>query len=166
MGTDGKTLWGVRHAVGRPRGRSRSCGSGRGPIGVPIPIAPPTARSQFARGDIVCAVLALLFVLYGLVFGLGGVARDRDDGTLEMELSLPIPRWVGGMARWIASTLVLSVFYTVSVWMLAALLPVPGMGAVIRNGIAAAGRRRRHRASSSWARRGSSRGSRGRSPSA
>jgi ABC-type transport system involved in multi-copper enzyme maturation permease subunit len=87
----------------------------------------------------VCDVLALLFVLYGLVFGLGGVARDRDDGTLEIELSLPIPRWVGGMARWIASTLILATFFTVSVALLAAILPTPGVGAVIRNGVAACG---------------------------
>jgi hypothetical protein len=138
MGTDGRTLW----IYGTPSAaldiesmlRIRADAPWR-----PMPMRLPSARSRFARGDLVCAVLALLFVLYGLVFGLGGVARDRDDGSLEIELSLPIPRWVGGLARWIASTLILATFYAASVALLAAILPTPGIGAVIRNGVAACG---------------------------
>ncbi|MEZ4238868.1 MAG: ABC transporter permease subunit [Myxococcota bacterium] len=138
LGTDGRTLW----LYGTPSAalevesmlRSRVSAPWR-----PVILTPPSADSELARGDVVCGVLALLFVLYGLVFGLGGVARDRDDGTLEIELSLPVPRWVGGLARWIASTLILAAFYAASAVMLAAILPTPHLDAAVRNGIAACG---------------------------
>jgi hypothetical protein len=104
----------------------------------PEPLPLPEPRDVDVRGDVACRILALLFVLYGLVFGLGGVARDRDDGTLEAELALPIPRFVGGLARWTASTIILTLFFTVSVHLFAAIIPVPDRWEVIRHGIAAA----------------------------
>lgn len=100
---------------------------------------PPSANEGGVQGRAISRVVGLLFVLYGLVFGLGGVARDRDDGTLEAELALPVPRWTAGMARWFASTLVLSGFFALTVAMLAALLSVDQVWALIRNGVAACG---------------------------
>ncbi|MBX2802449.1 MAG: ABC transporter permease [Myxococcales bacterium] len=99
----------------------------------------PDVSSTSQSGLIICRILAMLFVTYGAVFGLGSVARDRDDGSLEAELALPVPRWVGGFARWIASVLVLAVFYGVSVLMLAAIIGVHQSSAVIRHGIAGCG---------------------------
>jgi hypothetical protein len=137
MGTDGRAIW----VYGTPPAalelesmvRTRLDADWR-----PKPRPPPEPRDVDVRGDIACRILALLFVLYGLVFGLGGVARDRDDGTLEAELSLPIPRFVGGLARWLASTAILALFFTVSVHLFAAIIPVPYRWEVIRHGIAAA----------------------------
>lgn len=142
LGTDGHTLW----VYGTPSGaleleaHLRTWAATTRPVTWrPVPLPLPEARGGFARGDLVCGVLALLFVLYGLVFGLGSVARDRDDGTLEAELALPIPRWVGAFARWVASSVILAAFYAVSVAAIAAVLPVPGPWDVVRNGIAACG---------------------------
>lgn len=91
------------------------------------------------QGRKICRILGMLFVMYGAVFGLGSVARDRDNGTLEAELALPVPRWVGGLARWIASVGVLALFYALSVVMLDAVVGVREPGATIRHGLAAAG---------------------------
>ncbi|MEQ1506688.1 MAG: ABC transporter permease subunit [Myxococcota bacterium] len=138
LGTDGHTVWiyGTPPAALELEARVRTRVSAPWQ---PVPIPLPEPTGDFSRGDVGCHVLALLFVLYGLVFGLGGVARDRDDGTLEAELALPIPRWVGGMARWIASTLILSSFYVVSILVVSSVLPVPGFAPVLWNGIAACG---------------------------
>jgi len=99
----------------------------------------PNVTSGEQNGRTISRVLGLLFVMYGTVFGLGGVARDRDDGTLEAELALPIPRWVGGLARWIASTAILSLFYGLCVLMIAAVVGVAEAGATARHGAAACG---------------------------
>lgn len=104
----------------------------------PVPWRPPDPRRENLHGDLAVRVLGLLFVLYGLVFGLGGVARDRDDGSLEAELALPVPRWVGGFARWAASSAVLAGFFAVSAIGFGALIPVEALGEVLRHGIAAA----------------------------
>lgn len=104
----------------------------------PVPWKPPDPRRQNLHGDVAIRVLGLLFVLYGLVFGLGGVARDRDDGSLEAELALPVPRWVGGFARWAASSAVLGGFFAVSAIGFGALIPVQDLGEVLRHGVAAA----------------------------
>ncbi len=123
LGTDGRVVWIVdghphqsrfestvrahHDAPWRPvRGLAVSIGEGR------------------IYGRTVCRFLALVFTLYGLVFGLGGVARDRDDGTLEAELALPIPRVVVGLSRWLASALVLGPAYALSIAVFAALLTV------------------------------------------
>jgi ABC-type transport system involved in multi-copper enzyme maturation permease subunit len=84
-------------------------------------------------------MLMLLFALYGVVFGVAMIARDRDDGTLEAELSLPMARWVPGAARWTSSTAVLAIFLGYCVALFDALVGVPDAGALIRHGIAASG---------------------------
>ena len=101
------------------------------------PMDRPNLEAAQRMGRIISAILGMLFVMYGAVFGLGSVARDRDDGTLEAELALPVPRWVGGVARWLASLLVLSCFYALCVVMLAAVIGVRDPAATIRHGIAA-----------------------------
>ncbi|MEQ1564567.1 MAG: ABC transporter permease subunit [Myxococcota bacterium] len=103
----------------------------------PVAPPPPDPKTGTVPGGLVCRIFGVLFVLYGLVFGLGGVARDRDDGSLEAELSLPIPRWIGGLARWLASSLILGAFYTLTVLAFASVFIVDDAPAVIRHGVAA-----------------------------
>jgi hypothetical protein len=139
LGTDGSAMW----VYGSPPGalelesilRTRVDAPWR-----PIPIPLPEPRSgQKGGGDLGAGILGLLMVLYGLVFGLGGVARDRDDGTLDAELALPVPRWTGGLARWIASTLLLAGFYGLSILQFSALIPIHEPWALVRHGMAATG---------------------------
>jgi hypothetical protein len=66
--------------------------------------------------------IGAIFAMYGVVFGAGAVARDRDDGTLDAELSTGQPMWVTPLARWCAATLVLGLFFTMSVTMMHAVV--------------------------------------------
>ncbi|MFT4626945.1 MAG: hypothetical protein ACI8PZ_005626 [Myxococcota bacterium] len=106
----------------------------------PDPVVPlPKAAEAAPNGAAVCQLVASLFALYGVVFGLGMVARDRDDGTLAAELALPIARWVPGAARWIAGTLLLSLFYALCVAIFDAIMGLPDAAAMTRHGAAACG---------------------------
>lgn len=138
LGTDGHALW----IYGTPPSALELESILRTRVGAswkPMPMPLPEARGGQAGGDVGCRVLGLLMVLYGLVFGLGGVARDRDDGSLDAELALPVPRWVGGLARWIASTAILTWFYALSVLVFGALMPVSAPWELVRHGMAATG---------------------------
>lgn len=97
----------------------------------------PQADSSAGAGLMVVRLIGALFVLYGIVFGVGMVARDRDDATLEAELALPVPRWVHGASRWLSGSLLLVSFFTVCVLVFAALFSLEDMGAVMRHGAAA-----------------------------
>jgi len=99
----------------------------------------PTASEAAPQGALFTKLVAILFTLYGVVFGLGMVARDRDDGSLEAELALPLPHWVAGATRWLAATSVLSLFFSFSVVLFDAIIGVEQGGALIRHGIAATG---------------------------
>jgi hypothetical protein len=79
-----------------------------------------------------------IFSLYGVVFGAGLTARDRDDGTLALELSLATPRWVHGAARWLAGTVVLGIWVVLGVAFTGALLGLPDPAAALSDGLAAA----------------------------
>lgn len=74
-------------------------------------------------------LLAALFTLYGVVFGAGGLSRDRDDGTLEAELSLPVPFVAHAAARILAGSAVLGAGFVVSVLLLHGLIGVDLAGA-------------------------------------
>jgi ABC-type transport system involved in multi-copper enzyme maturation permease subunit len=85
------------------------------------------------------AMLVLaIYALYGVVFGAAMVARDRDQGTLEVELSLPVPAWTHGASRWIAASLVLASWMVLGVAAFVAWIGVEDPGAVVRIGLAAA----------------------------
>lgn len=138
VATDGRTVW----ALGTSLAAVHVEEILRRRVGAPwrpIPQDPPSAEEAPRGGDGICKAMALLFVLYGLVFGLGGVARDRDAGILEVELALPLPRWASGFARWLASTLVLAGFFGVTVLVFGAIVPVLNPLAVLSHGIAAFG---------------------------
>ncbi|MBW1877735.1 MAG: ABC transporter permease subunit [Deltaproteobacteria bacterium] len=98
----------------------------------------PPLRVAIAMGRRVVMLLGVLFALYGVVFGAGMIARDRDAGILEIELSLPLPRWVVGASRLLAGTLSLSVFLALGILMVDAVIGIPNAWATIRHGIACA----------------------------
>jgi len=136
-GTDGSTLWYVVpgpavleiEALLRPRS-----------AWIPVPEDRlPGLDEALPQGSLFSRLLAILYTLYGVIFGLGMVARDRDDGTLDAELSLPLPHWLPGAARWIAATVVLSLFFSLCVVLFHALVGVEHPWALVRHGAAAAG---------------------------
>ena len=139
-GTDGRTVWlsGPSEDATRLEATVRAhAGSAWTPVARPPAL--PEAQEVEQQGQQTMQVLALLFALYGVVFGVGMVARDRDDGTLEAELSLPIRRWVPGAARWLSGTTVLVVFFAYSVALFDALIGVADSAAMVRHGYAASG---------------------------
>jgi len=99
----------------------------------------PSTQDAAPQGAIFATLVAVMFTLYGVVFGLGMVARDRDDGSLEAELALPLPHWVAGASRWLAATIVLSIFFAFSVALFDAVIGVSRPTALVRHGIAATG---------------------------
>ncbi|MCO4743546.1 MAG: ABC transporter permease subunit [Proteobacteria bacterium] len=86
----------------------------------------------------IARLLAVLFTLYGVVFGAGMVARDRGDGTLESELALPVPRWTHATARFIAGSLGLAVFFAGGVALVDAMLDIEAPLIILGHGAAAA----------------------------
>ena len=59
----------------------------------PILPAPETIHEL---GALIVRLLLGIFALYGAVFGTAMVARDREDGSLELDCTLPVHRWVHG----------------------------------------------------------------------
>ena len=74
--------------------------------------------------------------MYGVVLGAGLVARDRDQGILEAEFSMPVPIWMHAASRWIASSLVLTIFLFFAIATFTAFLSMPDQGAIMRHGLA------------------------------
>jgi hypothetical protein len=134
-GTDGTELW--VDDLGRKELRLEALV--RGPDAYWAP-APPNKQPRVDRssvmGRILTRILGALFTLYGVVFGAGMVARDRDDGTLEAELALAVPRWIHGASRWLAGASVLTAFFLLSQVIFDSLLGVPDAAALARNGAA------------------------------
>ena len=134
--TDGKTLWFYgEDRVGLLAERAvRTIAQAKWR---PAPGPLPNATATETLGTIVTRLLCSIYTLYGVVFGAAMVARDRDDGTLEVELSLPVALWVHGAARFLASVAVLSLFVTLAVLFYDALAGMEDPIAMICNGIAA-----------------------------
>ena len=110
----------------------------RGAPWIPTPPRLPGLRHTQGQGSGIAALLVAIYTLYGVVFGAGMVARDRDDGTLEVELALAIPGWVHGLARWLSAAAVLGAFVALAIAMVAAMLGLPDSAALTRHGVAAA----------------------------
>lgn len=136
VATDGATIWsslGSRESL-EVEGALRTLAGARW-----LPESPPrlpSAAQVGQSGRSICRVLTLLYVLYAVVFTLGGVLRDRANGTLEAELALPMPRWASGVARWFAATWVAGLFCALSVVLVSATVGIDNLGATIRHGIA------------------------------
>ncbi len=136
-GTDGRALW-IRTPSRDALQLESLLRAHRGARWRPVArSALPTTVDTAAFGSRIVRIILLLFALYGVIFGLGMVARDRDDGTLEAELSLPVARWVPGAARWLAGTGVLAVFAAYAVALFASLVGVDRPLALFLDGFAA-----------------------------
>jgi hypothetical protein len=98
----------------------------------------PGPRFTALQGDRIAGLLAAIYALYGVVFGAGMVARDRDDTSLEVELALPVPKGVHGVVRWIAAAGMLSAWVALSLTLTWAFLGLTEPGPTMRDAIAAA----------------------------
>lgn len=136
LGTDGHTVF-----AAADRGRTLELERVlRKRVDAPWMAAEPVPpRYDPEQGAKVTGVLGFLFVLFGVVFGAGMVARDRDDGTLEVELALGVRRWVHGTARWLAGTGVLALHFVLAVAVLDALMGIQQPLRLVANGTAACG---------------------------
>jgi hypothetical protein len=144
MVTDGDAIaaW-VPPQLATPGGRDaieaeRRLRTLRGAPWHPVTAQLPGIRHTKGQGFGIASLLVAIFTLYGVVFGAGMVARDRDDGTLEVELAMAVPRWVHGLARWLSAAAVLGAFVALSIAMVAAMLGLPDAAALTRHGVAAA----------------------------
>ncbi|MCK6523708.1 hypothetical protein L6R49_20040 [Myxococcota bacterium] len=91
------------------------------------PMLVPRAGRSAALGPttrLLIGLLAVLFVLYGVVFGAGGLSRDQQDGSLDAERALPVPVWVHAASRLGAAGVALSVAFAASVGLIHAILGV------------------------------------------
>jgi ABC-type Na+ efflux pump permease subunit len=134
-GLEGGTLHtrGGRDAMMAEAAIRQSKGAGWWPRPRPL----PSARQIGGAGTTIATLLGAIYALYGVVFGAGMVARDRDDGTLEVELVLPLPRWVHGVTRVVAGSLVLVVAIALAVSVVHGLTRVEAVGETLRHGMAA-----------------------------
>lgn len=140
VSTDGETVWSrglVREAAVVEQVLREEKGSRwRRDADVSMPAA--GGKDAREQGRLLARMLASIFALYGVVFGAGMIARDRNDGSLGVEFTLPRSRFVPGFARFAAAFIVLSAFLVPSIWVLHALVGVPELGQMCRLGVAAA----------------------------
>ena len=89
---------------------------------------PPLSRRDPRMGPVtrlLVGMMAVLFTLYGVVFGAASLLRDREDGTLEAERALAVRETAHAWARLVAAALLLAVGFVLSVGLVHALLGVP-----------------------------------------
>ena len=137
-GTDGKTIWTYRggtHAVRLESMIRKHFDAPWRPNPPPIGGHPDDKPSEGSRH--LLQFIGALFAFYGVVFGAGSIARDRDEGTLEAELATALPMWVHGCARWLAGSILLAAFFTYSVMAFDAFIGVARASVLITHGIAA-----------------------------
>jgi hypothetical protein len=142
--TDGVAIWTRGDATAVERVLRRATGAAWYPASAPpVDAAAPEPATETLGGWDLFAVpprlIALLYTLYGAVFGLASVARDRDDGSLQAELATGNPWWVFGAARWLAPTLVLGVAASGTIALLGAILGGDSTGAIFRHAWASVG---------------------------
>jgi hypothetical protein len=137
VGTDGRTIWAASaNTDGLVVEAALREGLGTRWRLDPITLL-PGVRDGGPFGLMIGRLLGAVFALYGVVIGAGMVARDRDEGTLEAELALPLPRWIHGASRWVSGTLVLTAFIVPGLLLFDALIGVSAIGSLARNIVAA-----------------------------
>jgi len=92
---------------------------------------PPTGPAQA-----IVRMLVGLFCLYGVVFGAGGIARDRSMGLLDAELVVGLPHVAIGMARWLASVTVVALPLVATIAAVDAVVWVEGAATLGWHGVA------------------------------
>ena len=107
------------------------------------PMLIPRAGRNAALGPttrLLIGLLAVLFVLYGVVFGAGGLSRDQQDGSLDAERALPVPSWVHAASRMGAAGIALSVAFAASVGLIHSILGVTApLGWCVAGGLSGLG---------------------------
>ena len=99
------------------------------------PEPPPADLRMPTR--MVAALVAILFTLYGVVLGAAVLYRDRQEGVIEAELSLPLPIWIHAFARLLATCVGLVVAYVTTLALLDGLLGIYQLGPWLLQGSAA-----------------------------
>lgn len=138
LGTDGTTIWQLAPSPESLRLEAllrAEASASWTPVVTP---SGPTVAQTGRSGRAIARILAILFALYGGVIGLGGIARDRDDGSLQAELVLPIPRWMPPLARWSAAAVLVAPWFCTAVACLHAILGVTAPLAMALHGAAGA----------------------------
>lgn len=133
--SDGETLWVQQRSTHTLRFEEllrKELGAAWRPH--PTLVKPPVEYAA-KKGKLLAQLMGMLFVMYGVVLGAGLVARDRDQGILEAEFSMPVPIWMHAASRWIASTLVLTIFLQFAVATFTAFLSMPDPAAIMRHGL-------------------------------
>jgi hypothetical protein len=103
-----------------------------------ITIEPPPPPADLREPTkLVAALVAILFTLYGVVLGAAVLYRDRQEGVIEAELSLPLPVWVHAFARLVATCAGLVVAYVTTLALLDGLLGIHQLGPWLLQGSAA-----------------------------
>ncbi len=138
LGTDGHTLWLLANSPDAIRLESMLREAAKAPWQPEYVKKNPTTEQTGRNGRAIGKILAVLFSLYGAVIGLGGIARDREDGSLQAELVLPVPNFVPALARWAAGALLLAPFYATAITCLNAILGVEDAFGLALHGIAGA----------------------------
>ncbi|MCB9679845.1 MAG: hypothetical protein H6733_00110, partial [Alphaproteobacteria bacterium] len=139
LGSDGHAIWvgnGGQPPLSMESHLRKALGTSWRPD-QPRAVRARAIRESDAPGRLAIFIGAL-FAMYGVVFGAGSVARDRDEGTLDAELSMPVPHVVHGFARWTAGTVVLGGFFSFSVYLLHAIMGIPEAPDLALKGTAAA----------------------------
>jgi hypothetical protein len=135
--TDGAAIWTRGDATAVERVVRRATGDAWYPAppasDAPAPAPAPATLGGWDLFAVPPRLIALLYTLYGAVFGLASVARDRDDGTLQAELATANPWWVFGAARWLAPTLVLGVAVSGTIALIGAILGGDSSSAIFRH---------------------------------
>jgi hypothetical protein len=103
-----------------------------------LPAPEANARDAGLAAGWMAAIVAFLYVLYGVVLGVGLVARDRDEGSWEAEHGLPLPFWVHGAARLAAGCLALWIGLLATLALLHALIGIEGVSRWLWLGAASA----------------------------
>lgn len=135
--TDGHTIWRKRSSTAALGVEALLRQHLKAGWWMDVSLGQATRQRSYRSNEMLLRFIGALFAMYGVVFGAGSVARDRDEGTLAAEVATAVPRWVHGTARWLASTFVLGAFYVFGVALFHSLVGMPDPVAVALHGVAA-----------------------------
>jgi hypothetical protein len=137
IGTDGTRLWVATPPAGLEQAVRLHLGARWSPD-FPIQRRQALSASDDAPRSVV-VLLGVVFAMYGVIVGAGGIARDRDLGTLDADLSTPVPHVLQGFVRWAAGTAVLGTFFAFAVTAVDGVMGLAHPGTAVAHGYAATG---------------------------
>jgi len=98
----------------------------------PEPVVDRSERS----GALVVVFHLVLYTLFGVIFGAGMIARDRDEGSLAAEMLAPVPWWTLAVGRWLGATIVLACTSVLTIEVFQALMSLHDTASLLQKGIA------------------------------